>query len=102
MAADYDAVHLTLMAYLTTPGIAIPLSANSGGHRARRVGSGRHILATKQQHHRRGRATKLTFSYTEFSRCARTTSHRAVSSIPCSKVNVGTHPSSRNARSFDA
>ncbi|MGR6521052.1 hypothetical protein ACU5JM_05395 [Rhodococcus erythropolis] len=30
VAADYDAIHLTLMAYLTTPGIAIPLSANSG------------------------------------------------------------------------
>ncbi|XGU20220.1 hypothetical protein ACETU7_04255 [Rhodococcus sp. 3Y1] len=30
MSADYDAVHLTMMAYLTTPGIAIPLSANSG------------------------------------------------------------------------
>ena len=30
VAADYDAVHLTMMAYLTTPGIAIPLSANSG------------------------------------------------------------------------
>jgi len=30
VADDYDAVHLTMMAYLTTPGIAIPLSANSG------------------------------------------------------------------------
>ena len=30
VAADYDAVHLTMMAYLTTPGVAIPLSANAG------------------------------------------------------------------------
>jgi len=30
VSADYDAVHLTMMAYLTTPGVAIPLSANAG------------------------------------------------------------------------
>lgn len=30
VAADYDAVHLTVVGYLTTPGIAIPLATHSG------------------------------------------------------------------------
>ncbi|MFI6431545.1 hypothetical protein [Rhodococcus oryzae] len=30
VAADYDAVHLTMIGYLTTPGIAIPLAARAG------------------------------------------------------------------------
>lgn len=30
VAADYDAVHLTVVGYLTTPGIAIPLAAHPG------------------------------------------------------------------------
>ncbi|TQF66380.1 hypothetical protein FK531_17905 [Rhodococcus spelaei] len=30
VAADYDAVHLTVHGYLTTPGIAIPLAAHAG------------------------------------------------------------------------
>ncbi|HET8994297.1 MAG TPA: hypothetical protein VFN32_10895 [Rhodococcus sp. (in: high G+C Gram-positive bacteria)] len=30
VAADYDAVHLTVLGYLTTPGLAIPLIARSG------------------------------------------------------------------------
>lgn len=30
VAADYDAAHLTMLGYLTTPGIAIPLSRNEG------------------------------------------------------------------------
>ncbi|MFC9788400.1 hypothetical protein [Rhodococcus sp. NPDC127528] len=30
VSADYDAVHLTMRGYLTTPGIAIPLTANPG------------------------------------------------------------------------
>ncbi|WP_238072578.1 hypothetical protein [Rhodococcus zopfii] len=30
VAVDYDAVHLTVLGYLTTPGLAIPLTAHPG------------------------------------------------------------------------